>query len=116
MSTDSVWDEFPASDYITFENPGDTVTGTITSIGVHTWADGKKSPQIGLATADGDKTLTAGQVQLAAKLRELRPGVGDVITVTFTRSEKRDGGKTLKHFDVTTGGAAPAPPAGSPPF
>jgi len=109
MSGNSVWDEFPASDYIQFENPGDTVTGTITSIGVHTWADGKKSPQIGLDTPDGDKTLTAGQVQLAAKLRELRPNVGDTLTVTYTRSEKRDGGKTLKHFDVKVAGGDRAP-------
>ena len=99
-----IWDSFgPAGDFVKFETAGTSVTGTITSIGSHEWADGSKSPQIGIDTADGPKIITAGQVQLVAKLRELRPAVGDTLTVTFTRSEKRDGGKTLKHFDVSKG-------------
>ena len=97
-----IWDDLgPSGEYVKFETEGDTVTGTITTIGIHEWADGKKSPQIGLDTEDGAKVLTAGQVQLAAKLRELRPNIGDTLTVKFERSERRDGGKTLKHFTVT---------------
>jgi len=97
-----IWNDLgPAGDFIRFENPGESVTGTITSLGIHEWEDGKKSPQLGLDVDGEAKVLTAGQVGLAAKLRELRPQVGDSITVTYKGTEKRAGGKTLKLWDVT---------------
>lgn len=99
----SIWDDptiRPTSDYVKFENPGDSVHGEITSLTLHQFEDGKRVPKLTLATSGGDVTLTAGQQQLMAKLTELRPEIGDTITVTFVRSEKRAGGKTLKHFEV----------------
>ena len=99
----SIWDEpgmKVGGDYIKFENVGDTVTGQVLSIGAHKWEDGSVSPQIVLSTAEGEKTLTAGQVRLKAALAEKRPNVGDTITITYSDLEKRTGGKTLKHFDV----------------
>jgi len=60
--------------------------------------------------------VTAGQVMLARKLSELRPAEGDRIGIQFVRTEKRDGGKTLKHFEVQVANANPAaaPAAATP--
>jgi hypothetical protein len=113
----SMWDEIgiASGDFVKFENVGDTVTGTVTALGVKLWDDGTKSPQLELDTDDGSKTLTAGQVRLKLALAEQRPEVGDRIRVELTQIEKRNGGKTLKHFDVKvqrgSAGAAPAPAA-----
>lgn len=99
----SIWDD-PAiaanSDYIKFENTGDTVTGVIVDIGIQTWQDGSKSPKLVLRTATGDRVLTASQVQLKNKMAELRPNIGDTIKVTLVGVEKLNGGKTMKKFDV----------------
>jgi hypothetical protein len=100
----SIWDEpgmKVGGDYIKFENVGDSVSGVVTNIGAHRWDDGSVSPQVTLQTSDGEKTVTAGQVRLKAALAEKRPNVGDTITIKFIDLEKRAGGKTLKHFDVT---------------
>jgi uncharacterized protein YhfF len=110
----SIWDDPELkinSDYIKFENPGDNATGTIVAIRAHKFDDGNVVPQIILNTADGEKTVTAGQMQLKAMLAEKRPNVGDHITITFTEVEKRSGGKTLKKFDVQVGATAAAPAA-----
>ena len=105
----SVWDTpelQTSSDYIKFENAGDTVTGTVVNISAHKWDDGSVSPQILLQTGDGQQTVTAGQVRLKAMLAEKRPEVGDVLTITMIGVEKRAGGKTLKLWtvDVVRGG------------
>ena len=102
----SIWDDPELkinSDYIKFENPGDTASGIIVAIRAHKFDDGNVVPQIILNTADGEKTVTAGQMQLKAMLADKRPNVGDTITITFTEVEKRSGGKTLKKFDVQVG-------------
>ena len=99
----SVWDtpELQTnSDYIKFENAGDTVTGTVINISAHKWDDGSVSPQILLQTREGQQTVTAGQVRLKAMLAEKRPEVGDTLTITHTGIEKRAGGKTLKLWTV----------------
>lgn len=101
-------------DFVKFEQPGDSVKGIICAEpGKHEFPDGKKAIKLVIRTADGDKTLTAGQVQLASKLTETRPDLGDTVEITYTRSERRDGGKTLKHFDVkvTRGNGASSVPA-----
>lgn len=115
--TQSIWDDPELKvndDYISFDNPGDTVTGKIIAIRKHTFPDGKAVPQILLNVAGEEKTLTAGQVRLKAELAEKRPGVGDVITVTLNGIEKRDGGKTLKLFSLVVGGGSSAAPAPEP--
>jgi hypothetical protein len=102
---------FSSGDFVKFDAVGDTVSGTITGVRKHMFEDGKVVPQIELDTADGPKTLTAGQVRLKAALAEKRPGVGDLLTVTLTGIEKRAGGKTLKEFSVVVGPfAAPTAP------
>jgi hypothetical protein len=103
----SIWDDpdlKPSNDFIKFEQPGDMVVGRVTSIRKHTFADGKVCPQIVLGTADGERTMTVGQQQLLALLAAAKPNIGDVISVTFSRIERRAGGKTLKHFDVKVNG------------
>lgn len=100
----SIWDNAEMqvnSDYIKFETPGQSVTGMITNIGIHRWDDGTTSPQITLDVDGETKTVTAGQIGLKALLAEVRPEVGEVLTVTFTGVEKRAGGKTLKKWDVS---------------
>jgi hypothetical protein len=118
MTAESVWDDpeiQPSGDFVKFENPGDTVTGRITLIGKKRWDDGNVSPQLDLVDGNGEsKTVTAGQVRLQAALREQRPEVGDTITITYTSMEKRAGGKTLKHFDVTVNGGGGATPGSVP--
>ena len=113
----SIWDDpelNSSSDFIKFDTEGTTVIGTVTSVSMHTFDDGSRVPKLTLTTKDGDKTLTAGQAQLKALLKEKRPEAGDTITITYVRSEKRAGGKPLKHFtvDVAKGGAT-APAAAS---
>jgi hypothetical protein len=117
-NTMSVWDDPEmriASDYVSFNEIGDTVTGVVTGVFAHRFDDGKVVPKIMLAVGDGEVALTAGQVRLKAELSEKRPEVGDTLTVTMTEVEKRAGGKTLKHFDVSVvKGGKPAPAAAAP--
>jgi hypothetical protein len=105
----SIWDDpklKSAGNFVTFVSVGDTVSGKIDRIDRQSFTDSKTgevsvAPQLFLTCDDGEeKTLTAGQQRLKAQLVELRPEVGDHITVTLTQVEKRGGGKTLKHFDV----------------
>lgn len=114
----SIWDDpelRTTSTYIRFDQPGDTITGRITSIQARRWDDGSVSPELHLEADDGEVIVTAGQVRLKAALAEQRPEPGDTITITMTELEKRSGGKTLKHFDVTvTRGSKPAKPAVAP--
>jgi len=106
------WSEFSQSgDFVKFDNVGDTVAGTITAVRRHMFEDGKVVPQIELDTADGPKTLTAGQVRLKALFAEKRPNVGDYVTVTMTDIEKRQGGKTIKSFSLVVGPQSSAPAA-----
>ena len=114
----SVWDDpeiRTTSDYASFNEVGDSVSGVVTGVFAHRFDDGKVVPKIMLDTADGEIALTAGQVRLKAELSEKRPEVGDTLTVTLTEIEKRAGGKTLKHFDVVVvKGGKPAPAAAAP--
>lgn len=114
------WNEHAvAADFFKFEKEGDTIAGTITAITEQTWPDGKKDPQLHLATDEGTEiAVTCGQIQLKTKLVAAAPNIGDHVKLTFTHSEARAGGKTLKHFDVQctpAGGGRPTPaPAAAP--
>ena len=107
----SVWDDptiRPSGDYVRFETVGDTLVGDVIGLGIHEFPDGKRAAKLIVRDDEGEeRTLTAGQVQLASKLAEARPEVGDRIKIVYTENEKRSGGKTLKHFDVSVkkGGA-----------
>ena len=120
--TTSIWDDpeiKAGGEFVKFDNIGDSISGQVTAIRAHRFDDGKVVPQVLLVTDDGEeRTMTAGQVQLKAKLAEQRPETGDHIKVTLSNIEKRAGGKTLKHFDVEVarGGtpAAAAAPVAAP--
>lgn len=116
----SIWDEPEMqnnTEYVKFENVGDTVTGVVIGVGVKRWDDGTMCPQLILDCEGTERIVTAGQVRLKAALAEKRPEAGDTITITFSQVEKRSGGKTLKHFDVavskgdTAAQVAPVAPA-----
>lgn len=101
MSTDA-WDDIPntSGPFVKWENPGDSIIGTVTGIGTGTDMNGNTVPEITLTTDDGDDAiLSASQAQLKAKLFDLRPQVGDRLSVVFTSLEKRALG-SLKCFDV----------------
>jgi len=113
----SVWDDPEmrvASDYASFNEVGDSVSGVVTGVYAHRFDDGKVVPKIMLDTSNGEIALTAGQVRLKAALAEQRPEIGDTLTVKLTEIEKRAGGKTLKHFDVNVAKGAGAPVAAAP--
>jgi len=101
----SVWDDPDVkvnNDFIKFEKVGDRASGKILSIRKHRFDDGSIAPQILLQTDDGEeKTLTVGQVRLKIAMADQRPEEGDHLTVELTQIERRGGGKTLKHFDVS---------------
>jgi hypothetical protein len=118
MTSTNPWDDpdlTNSSDYYRFENVGDKASGRITRVGKFKFeGDDRYVPQLTLKddTTGEDMDLTAKQVQLKAKLNDLRPIVGDHITVTFTHEEKTDGGrKTKKCFSVAVNSDRPEPAA-----
>jgi hypothetical protein len=111
----SVWDDPDVqgeeSSYVKFEREGQNITGTVKALGKHRFDDGKVAAQLTIITDTGEvKTVTAGQTRLKKALMDERPEVGDRISITYTKSEKLSGGRTLKHFDVKVqrGSSAPA--------
>lgn len=116
---DDFWDDPDLKtndDFIKLDAVGDKAEGVILKIDRKHWDDGSVSPQLLLRCPDGaERTYTAGQTQAKIKLVEARPRVGDYVCVELVRIEKRGGGKTLKHIDVThrpgTGAPAPAAPS-----
>jgi hypothetical protein len=122
--TASVWDDpelREGGEFVSFENVGDSVSGTVNAVRAHRFDDGKVAPQILITTDDGgERTITAGQVRLKAELAAQRPEAGDHVSISLTEIEKRSGGKTLKHFavEIRRGGsvpaATPAAPAATP--
>ncbi|WP_269939050.1 hypothetical protein [Arthrobacter sp. HY1533] len=100
----SVWDD-PSmkvgGNYVTFDNPGDFVSGTISLIRPHVFNDGSVAAQLFITTDNGEEvTVTAGQIKLKIELVRLRPEAGDHIMIRYAQKEQRAGGKTLKHFEV----------------
>ena len=112
-----------SGDFYKFDNVGDKASGRITRIGKFKFeGDDRYVPQLQLTDdATGEAMdLTAKQVQLKAKLTELRPNVGDHLAVAYTHDEKiADGRKTKKCFTVVVNAsgqpqAAPAAVAQAP--
>lgn len=110
--SDDIYDDpdlKPDTDFVKFDAVGDGIDGVVLAVGKHTFDDGKSAIKL-LIREDGtgdERTLTAGQVQLKAKLADVRPRVADHVSIRMTEIEKRSGGKTLKHFEVKVGEAKP---------
>lgn len=118
-SAQSIWDDpelRPGGDFVRFDSPGDTVSGVISAIKAHRFEDGSVAPQVHfIDDTDGeDKTLTVGQIKLKLLFHEERPEPGDWFQATYTEQERRAGGKTLKHFNLTVnrGGSPATNPSG----
>lgn len=100
-------------EFVKFEQPGDSVTGTVVAIREHTFDKDKGPvPLIDIAPrAGGDTvTLSVDKVDLKFKLAELEPQVGDDLRVKFTDTEKTPNG-TKKVFEIQHRRAEPKPVA-----
>lgn len=120
MTTNDPWAGLTAGGNGNFKkwaSPGEHIVGTVTAKQVGRDANGEPCPQLIIRTDTGEEvTVTAGQAQLKGRLLELAPNAGDRIAITYTGDERREGGKTLKCFDVQTkpgdGTTAAMAPAG----
>ena len=110
-------------DWSTFERPseynrwkpeteGQIITGLIKSIRVATMPDGNKYPSLTITVDGNDVEVLASQTMLLRQLAETKPTAGDKITIQYTRLEKLNGGKTMKHFTVKVERGAPVDPNG----
>jgi hypothetical protein len=86
------WDEFGASEFVKFTSVGDTVSGKITDIRIGKDFNGFPCPVLDLETSTGSRTVSAGQAHLKSQIVQLRPSVGDGITITYDRDEKAEKG------------------------
>lgn len=105
MTSTDPWAEIPASagNYVKWDEPGKTIVGTVTSKGRGTDLQGQPCPEIGVRTDTGeDHTISASQAALKATLLEKAAEIqiGARIAIKYVGDEKRDGGKTLKRFEV----------------
>jgi hypothetical protein len=105
-TADSFWDDPtirpPSSEYAKFLTVGDTFGGTIAKLTKKAFdvgtAEERVAPVI-MFTEEDAPSITAGQYMLQQALFELRPVVGDKLTVTLTKIIKQ-GLKTHKRFRV----------------
>lgn len=83
------------------ENIGDTITGTVISVGTEKDMNDNIVPRILLDTADGEIIVKASQVQLKNKFLDLdpRPKPGDKMRIKFSGTEKAARGD-MKVFTV----------------
>lgn len=94
--------------FVSFKEVGDTSDwGVVTDInGNGTTFNGDPCPQVVLDVKGAVKTVTCGQAQLWSKtVAAVEAGtlaVGKAAKFTLTNIERRNGGKTLKHFEIET--------------
>lgn len=103
--SDDIWDDPDMNVNGNFWAPksiGDKVSGTIRKIGRGKDFNGNPCPELVI----DEQTVTAGQFDLKKKLADLRPKVGDQISIEFSSEEKVDKG-TMKVFTVEVGAAKP---------
>ena len=96
------WNRFtPDSNYVSWEKPGDKVTGTLKHLGIGS-GFGREYPELTIITTEGEKILSAAQVNLIRQLQDDPPALGDGITVEFLgEGEARGGNNPAKLFRVT---------------
>lgn len=110
----NIWDdpELMSGDYFTLSNPGDIATGTIVDMRKGKWFDENERPsvRVWLECDDGEvRHFTASYVNLAAKLREERPEIGDQLYVKYVSRDKhpKDPKKNIASFDVRVKKSSP---------
>ena len=112
MSAD-IWDEFQTTgDWVTFDQVGDKVVGTVKAVRRGKDFNGNPCPELIIDVDDqGEKTLTAGQVMLKSALADKRPQAGDRIAIVYSGiGDAKPGKAPAKLFDVTV--KSDTPPAG----
>lgn len=102
--SDFDWTNFKQTgDWITFDEVGDQVIGTVTAVRVGKDFNGNPCPELVIDLEDdgGEKTLTAGQKVLQSKLAEEAPQVGDRIWILYSGvGDARPGRAPAKLFEV----------------
>lgn len=108
------WDSLPrnSGDFAKWTDPGQSVVGTISYVGLGEDFDKNPCPEISVEIEGGPAvTITAGQASLKTKLLEAKPEVGDQIAVLYQGTEDNGRGGTIKKFDVKVkragGGTSP---------
>ncbi len=109
------YNQFPEenSDYISWNQPGDQIIGTVTNITTGLKYDQiTPCPELLIDTENGEKTLTAGQSMLYRLITEQKPQVGDRVRITYTGDEPTPKGGTMKVFtlEVKAGETIPEGP------
>lgn len=107
----SPYDDIPTGQFVKWEEPGQQIVGDLVLVEAGQSLQGTKVPQLTIRLDSGEEVIvTASQGQLKALILKEKPLPGDRVRIKFTNTEKRDGGKTLKLFEleVKRGGAKAA--------
>jgi len=100
----SIYDQLPQGDYVKWEAVGDKLVGDVMATEIGQSLQGKPVPQLTIRDDEGTSTIvTCSQARLKAEIMKHKPEVGDRISIAYTGNEKREGGKTLKLFEVKVG-------------
>lgn len=107
-SAEFPWDQFKGGDFpdrFKFEQPGQSIVGTITNIRVTDFGSGKpedRTPELWIKPDDSDEvSVLASQARLRVALAEQRPRVGDRIAIVYTGDGQAKPPKSApKLFDV----------------
>ena len=94
------WKRYKSS-FFKFEDIGDSISGTVLTVGEADDFNGNPCPKLVIDTDSGPRTVTAGQVMLQAALAEKEPDEGDHITITYyANGEGKPGRAPAKLFKV----------------
>lgn len=128
-TTEFPWNQFKNGDFpdrFKFDQPGQSVAGTITNIRVTDFGTGNvedRTPELWISTDAGEVSVLASQARLRVALATERPQIGDRIAIVYTGDGQAKPPKSApKLFDVkvvrgngdTAPAAAEAAPAAEP--
>lgn len=122
----SIWDDedikASVGAYFKLTNVGDEIAGILTAMAKRPFVDAKSGvtthhAELTFMCDDGvERIFTAGQIQTKIQLDEIRPEIGDWLSIKLTGLEKRPTGQ-LKNIKVTHrkgDGTAPVAAAAAP--
>lgn len=89
---------------------GKVIEGEIVGIDEHDFNDGRgPHPQLTIATENGERVVTATQVELRRKLALLDVQIGDHISIEATGKTELSGGRGMWEFDLDVSGPTDRP-------
>jgi hypothetical protein len=112
------WNEFAGNadgqypDKFRFNEPGDSIVGTVRDVRIATMPDGTRLPSIEVEDDNGTTwSVLAGPIGLQRALATHRPASSDRISIVFTglAEQAKPGKSPAKLFDVVVKPATPAP-------